>query len=128
MLGVLERFETPDGAYEYVLRSSLELVVPLDRIPDVRAGLRNAVVTAGVFDDSIQPSHRRVLLRIVRPMRVDFNVPGDVRPLPELRFLVPKSVEEQADYISLEFSSGRLVVPTNMDLKSVMRRLAPASK
>ncbi len=121
IVGAVERFETTAGAYEYVTRPSVTLGLYQTRTPVTAARLTTAVFTASVIDDTNPPSHRRVLFRDKRTIHAEFERQGETELLPILRFALPKSIEMQAEYIELDFTDGRLVVPMGLNLKRGFR-------
>jgi len=90
-------------------------------LPTRGVRLTKAILTASVADDAVLPSHRRVLHSETLKIRAEFTTRGEERTLPELRFVLPKSIETQADYITLDLTDGQFVVHLTLNLKRYLR-------
>ena len=90
-------------------------------LPTRGVRLTKAVLTASVIDDAASPSRRRVIYSYTRKISAEFRTKGEERTLPELSFVLPKRIETQADYITLDFTDGQFAVPLLLNLKRYFR-------
>jgi len=121
VLGSVQRSPTANDSYVYVTQPTVRLNSDAGTLPTRGVRLTKAVLTASVTDDAVLPSHRRVLHSETLKIRAEFTTKGEERTLPELRFVLPKRIETQADYITLDFTDGQFVVPLLLNLKHYWR-------
>jgi hypothetical protein len=118
--GAIQRLAAVDDKYVYLTQPTLVFNADGEaRGTPVR--LTRAVLTASVIDEAVTSTHRWVLFSDKQEIRAEFRTKGEERTLPELRFVLPKSVEEEAEYITLKFTDGQVVVPLVLNLKGYWR-------
>ncbi len=117
----VQRSPVANDSYVYVTQPTVRLNSWAKTLPTRGVRLTKAVLTASVTDEAVLPSHRRVIYTYTRKISAEFKAKGDERALPELRFVVPKRIETQADDITLDFTDGQFVVPLMLNLKRYWR-------
>jgi hypothetical protein len=104
-----------------VTQLTVRLNADAGTLPTRGVRLTKVVLTASVADDAVLPSHRLVLHSETQKIRAEFTTKGEERTLPELRFVLSKQIETQADYITLDLTDGQFVVPLVLNLKRYWR-------
>ena len=107
-----------DNDFLYTARLTFTLNTDASALHTDRVRLSRAILTASVIDENNPPSHRRLSSRKGRVVHAEFVTRGDTRTLPPIEFVFPKSLANHADYITLEFTDGQLVVPLVLNLRN----------
>jgi len=121
MKGTVERFEV-NSDYEYVIRLTLKFAINGVGEPTSSIHITEAALSAIVSDDTVPKTLQRVLLSTSRKITASFTADGKEETLEELRFQIAKSVESQADRITLGFIDGPVTWELPVNLKRLQHR------